>query len=800
MRLNPDQASKNLEKISKIVLDNPTEADTRAKIIDPILRECLNWQEDDIFREEHANPGFVDYVLKIGSRNVLVIEAKKFGHSFKLPITFGLVRDYTLGGILKKEKSIADVIEQARRYCQDMGAKYGAISNGDQFIIFEKEKTGRPWTEANCKIFYSFDDVLNNFIAFWNLFSKDAIESGSLVNLLSAGSEELHFVKPVDDVKFRNEIEPRNELYRYLVPIISRTFKEMTQENQLEMLKDCYVIDPEEGDEVSNSLKSYMTFELGKFECKKIKQGEENAGIFHTDFYDKMEHAGNSTDPIICLLLGGVGSGKTTFVFRFFNVVLIEEEREKVKWFYVDFKNAPSDEKCIRDYIFKSIFEDFKRKYSELFLKCLDKTKIEKAEPTFEHIKAMLSALRDEGFVLSLVVDNVDQHIFQSSTFHESVFIEANNLSKELKTITIMTLREESFYKSSTGGPFDAYYIEQYRIMPPDLQSLLLLRLKYVQRKLKLPKTELQKWLCVGTTYNPPLDMISSFLASIEFTLEQKANRGVVRFVSGTSGGNMRRALELFANFLVSGNTKVKEIVETRNKVADTYIIAEHQFIKSIVLGNYRYYSKNSSYLMNIFDINQSFYQSHFLRLKILSFAEDQISVDSEYGSGFISINRLTEVGSEISITRQALEDALGLLARYSLIELNTRSKDDLKSASHFKITDSGVFFLRLLSRRFVYLDLVLADTPIADVDIAFRIRHLLPSRELNERFQRTELFVNYLIKMENKEFQDSPEYELNPLGKYRFAQNIKTGFEKEKKYILESQRKKNFLREQDWT
>ena len=76
----------------------------------------MNWQNEDVFREEHANPGFVDYVLKIGKRNVLVIEAKREGHSFTLPMTFGFLRDYTLGGVLLKEKSIAPVIAQARRY------------------------------------------------------------------------------------------------------------------------------------------------------------------------------------------------------------------------------------------------------------------------------------------------------------------------------------------------------------------------------------------------------------------------------------------------------------------------------------------------------------------------------------------------------------------------------------------------------------------------------------------------------------------------------------------------------------
>lgn len=304
MRISPDQALKNLEEISRMNLDNASEADTRSKIIDPILKNCLNWQCADIFREEYANPNFVDYILKIGKKNVLVIEAKKEGYSFKLPITFGMVRCYSLGGVLSKEKSIRGIIEQARRYCNDKGARFGAVTNGEQFIIFEAQKVGIDWTEGNCRVFYNFDDIKRNFVDFWNLLSKDAVESGSLVNELAKGSEELTFVKPVDGVRFKNEIEPRNELYRYLVPVINLTFKEITEQKKIDMLRECYVLETE-FEELSDSLKSYLLRHSVKPVFKDVEQGEEHAGVFHMDFYKKMELLKESPpNPIICLLLG----------------------------------------------------------------------------------------------------------------------------------------------------------------------------------------------------------------------------------------------------------------------------------------------------------------------------------------------------------------------------------------------------------------------------------------------------------------------------------------------------------------
>jgi len=329
--------------------------------------------------------------------------------------------------------------------------------------------------------------------------------------------------------------------------------------------------------------------------------------------------------------------------------------------------------------------------------------------------------------------------------------------------------------------------------MPPDFRKLVLLRLDYILNKLEQPKEELRKWLNVSLNFELQLETIKTFLNVVKVTLLQRVNRSVARFVSKTSGGNMRRALELFASYLVSGNTKTREIIETRIREG-SYIIAEHQFVKSIALGNYRYYSKNSSYLMNIFDFNQDLCQSHFLKLKILNYAEDQTAVNSPYGGGYVSINRLAEEAADIVVSREAIEEALVELANYGLIVLNTRSTADLTGASHFKITDCGTFFLHLLIMRFSYVDLVLADTPIADPDIALRIRRMLPSKELEARFERTQLFLDYLKKMEDREFQNSPEYQLSPLGKYTFTQKMLRNFNGEKKYIIESQKRKDYL------
>ena len=465
MRVSPDQALKNLESLTQHEWPPLTESDTRSKIIDPFFTQCLNWQEDDFFREEPSAPGFVDYIFKMNQRNLFVVEAKKEGVHFKLPVTFGFIRRYKIGGILGKDKNIRNAIRQAQEYCSRKGTRFGIITNGNQYIIFEAYRIGEDWSKGNCIVFYNFDDIKRNFIDFWNILSKDAVERGSLINYLSKDIEELKFVRPVDNIRFRNETQPRNMLYRYMTPLIRHTFTDITDKDKIDLLRSCYVLESE-FKELGQSLKTY--FSSNGLGIKQVVHDLYTAGTFEADFYKYAELLKQTPpEPIIFLLLGRIGSGKTTFIFRFFNVVLNDKEQEKVKWFYVNFREAPVDERKIRDYIFQSILQEFRAKYPDLFSNLLAKLKMEKATPSLKDLAKLFLILKYEGYVPSLVIDNVDQHKLESLTFHEKVFLEANNLTKELRTITIMTLREESFYRSAIDGVFDAYYIERYVIMPP---------------------------------------------------------------------------------------------------------------------------------------------------------------------------------------------------------------------------------------------------------------------------------------------------------------------------------------------
>src|SRR5947207_3024610 len=76
------------------------EADTRAKVIDRILKEALNWPEESIRREVALNAGYLDYELTHTGRPTLVVEAKRSGTYLEVPANMQGGRTYKLNGAL----------------------------------------------------------------------------------------------------------------------------------------------------------------------------------------------------------------------------------------------------------------------------------------------------------------------------------------------------------------------------------------------------------------------------------------------------------------------------------------------------------------------------------------------------------------------------------------------------------------------------------------------------------------------------------------------------------------------------
>lgn len=783
--MHPDTGHKNFLRLFATYNEksNFNEADTRAKIIDVLFKECLGWEETNIKREEHVESGIVDYVLSYLGSPMIVIEAKKQGEYFDIPRTM-TNRRYVLRGAIESVDNLKSSIEQAKRYCDDIGCKYAAISNGYQFVVFTAITIGKNWKDGHCFVFHSFPDIKENFSMLWNMLAyEQVVNKSSLIEYFEKGTRKLSWGKTISSIHYPDQCWARNRLYSYLRPISDFVFSELLDEARAEVLKQCYVYG-RSSNPLTKEMEDYFVDRLpyfaDKYKIKEIIERELKAGAFEKEYIER-SFAENSSGDIkggsLLLLLGGIGAGKSTFLLRFFRLVL--HEHESMLWFYLDFKYAAPNEKEIETFILEKMHDEWERKYSHDLKPLLEKygfsiNSVDK-KAYFQKLFNLLHLLK---FSITIIVDNVDRH---NVAFQEKIFLSSQHLTDFLKTITILAMREETFILSTKVGTFDAYNIPKFHIAAPNFLDMILKRIDFTINIIN-DKAIAKLLPSLGRA---ELDEIKKYFIIIKGSLAKKneQSRKLVSFIHNVSVGNMREALAMFNNFISSGNTNIDEIFSIYDTTGD-YQIAYHQYVKSIMLGEYRYYMQNRSHIMNLFDFDMSISDSHFNMLKTLYYLQERNNSRSAVGRGYVELSELLNVTSAVFIKNEVIKDSLLRLSQSNLVEYDNQSRTDIETASYVKITPGGRYYLIFLKQEFVYLDSIYIDTPISDMRLLESLKMQANLTDLERRFERVTLFLNYLISSEDDEFREHPEYLSNEYANVKFAKGLLDAFRNEEKQI----------------
>ena len=755
--MNCDDAFVNIKAVCEKYSDSDyNESDTRAKIIDVIIKDCLGFPEDYITRETKVHSGYTDYIIKKRTNYVCVIEAKKQGASFNLPVDKR--RYYKINGIISSSDNVISAIEQVQKYCIDIGCQYAIISNGSQFIAFKAICIGKSWRDGNAYCFYSLNDIKENFIEFFNEFSLESYEKGNFLCHLS-DKITLKFHKISNHIHNIDEQFIRNKLYLNIKRVVDIFLGELLDDNKKEILKACYISE--------NNLKDgYKDLVPKIFQPYRIKEASSFSSEYARNSY--------KNEFTLMLLLGGVGSGKSTFIHRFFKIHL--KDAKYLIWFYIDFRDCLPNESEIKRYIIKHIFKIWTKNYASIF-----SDKEFKYDPKNESasLLELFEYLKENKYSISLVIDNVDQH---DKSFQEKLFIKSNEITKEFEITTILAIREETFQISTKTGVFDAYNIPIFHVPSPNFLDLVLKRLECCIEYLHQDKV-------VGINDNKDKNDIIVFFKSVKTSLLSKNNQAIklTEFIQKISIGNMRNALDMFNKFLASGNVNIYEIL-----TEDSYQIAYHQFLKAIILADYKYYKGDRSAIINLFDFDSSITNSHFNCLRLLNYLDERINRKTAVGRGFIKIDEIVDIADEVSIKKEVIIYCIEILAEKYLIELDNQSRKDINSASYIKITSAGKFYLDYLSNTFIYLSLVYIDTPISD-DLTFEIlRKNNDCTGIADRLAKAKIFVNYLKYSEENEFQQHPEYSSNNFTSKMFGSILVEKFDKEQENIINNSHKKH--------
>lgn len=772
-----DTCRTNLENLiewnNNISNKDRNEDTTRLHLIDTILIDCLNWQKSDIVTEPSYNGEYADYILSI-SRPVIIVEAKREGNYFEVPIGKNDL-EYSLKSLCKDNPDFKKAIEQVASYCQQRGVEIAIASNGWQIVAFIAVRVdGLPPLDGHCIVFSSLENIRDKFLQFWNFLSPQAIETKTLKNKLLGSI--LPDLPPKLSSKINNYpgVKNRNSLQVDLQVVGELILEDVLKYQELEpiFLEECYC--------KAGALSNYATVSKEILRTRYENLFEENTEFISTRTavsklgIDKefKDIASQSISKRPILLIGDVGVGKSTFIN---NLIKVEAKEifEKCITFKVDLgtkiilstdiRIALIDEiilQLLNNYeidifeyktvkgIYHTELERFKKSYK---YQAYAETNPEKAEEVIieffqekldnkvEHVRrSLVHFAKGRSKQIVIFIDNCDQRDYSTQ---QTAFLISQEIAENWQPVTVfISLRPETFHNSLKKGALSGYHPKAFTIAPPQVDLVILKRLEFAKKIANGEFTLSQFGGSIGVNSQSVRDMLDILLYSFE------VNESLYEFIDNISTGNIRYAIDIVKSFLGSGHIDTQKILQYNQENLDhgrkNYIIALHEFLRAVIYGNNVHYHPDSSYIINLFDVHYQDAKEHFISLIILSILDS--SANSGKNNGFMEVQKLSYHLLSIGFSIDQIDTTVGFLISKNIVEPSTRgiTYDKNKLPTSLRITTTGSYHLRNLPVSFTYVDAILVDTPIFDEEKRQQIQDIVPIRE---RLHRASLFVDYL-------------------------------------------------------
>lgn len=807
---------KILEDILKDNSKNYNEANTRHKIIDTVLHEILAWPKNRVSLEDHTSNGYIDYTLRKSNGDpIIIIEAKKEGISFNLPQNLSNKQNNFYSSIKKisSDKVIKEVIDQAKNYCLSEGCEFGAITNGHEWIFFKIFEKGKKWEDINCLCISDTYYFINQHTDSINKLSyKSITENYSLNQFLSSSSP-----------KDRNTFSPKNTIAQYSKPMnanrlamtlrpLATKYLGVISKDDKKFMEECYVSLNEyqsTSDSMRDQILDLSTPYFQDYGVIDINPNNEESNKLVSKLILSSHNKDNSQ---VLILFGGKGAGKSTFIQRLLFHKPPEWLESKTHRIVIDLLKVPESKEEISEYVWnellnkldllKTLNEDRNKIIEEIFIEKYDvaikqelyglnttsdafnlklNEFLKEWKSDFKYCCRKLSEkIKNNGKSIIVVVDNTDQY---QSSIQDYCFSLAQQISEHLNCISIISMREERFHQSKIHGLLDAFQMNGFHISSPNPSDVFKKRLGYLSKQLDIAKEY------YGGQENKNISDSIEYIRILTNELKKEQSH-LKDFLTACAHGDIRLSLNLFQSFLLSGYTKVDEMISNRN-----WTFKSHQVIRPVMVPQRYFYDETLSDIPNIFQLRSPRLSSHFTSLRILRKLSKSINQASP---NYFDILDLKSYFTEKFGMQEDFEKNIDMLLKHGFIESNNRVDYYDDSVDKIRITNYGLYMYKELAFEFTYIDLICTDCAYFDegtsnfIAAATKEEHYFYTRgkileRLEQRVSRARKFIEYLI---SEEVQEKKTHHLEmPVGEM-FTEKLIDNFERQLILINRSAKK----------
>jgi energy-coupling factor transporter ATP-binding protein EcfA2 len=673
----------------------PNESDTRLKVLDRFLFEVLDWQKDSsVYTEPPTGSGYIDYLLTVGeNRGAMVLEAKRKGKLEPATKSSEVMHVALTGPVVKP---LIPGIRQAMAYAMEQGVAVACVTDGNTWLFFKASRTdGRKPIEGKGVLFPDLAVVIANFAKFAELLGRGPIiqrlhlaHINEAEGLRIPDAEQQFYVLDPADARMR----ARDPLASDAALLFSQFFTRMSDEKDREMLRDCFVETPES---------RRADFELEKIvqrvvnHITSLNTGEGGA------LQEEIERTIRAKRSETVLIVGNKGSGKSTFIDRFFEQVLPLSMREKCVVARVDLEKYHGDPRLIvgwaidqlRDLLEKKIcandppsyddlrgifFSEYKRlsvgSQHHLYQKDKDEFKIQfgrhmeerREKHPDEYVRRLLERA---SFGLQklpcLIFDNTDQF---APGIQDLVYQLAHSYETAGVVFNIVPITDRTVWRLSKDGALQSYSSRSFYLPVPEAKEIISRRVNFLKAKVNAP-AEAAKSYFSRLGFQVQVNDLAMLAEAVgKVFLEND-------YVSGLLGRlgnfNIRVMLRLAERIFLSPEIKIDEII--KSKFGGPSITADrNRTHRALLRGEYdRFSETENEFVSNMFYTNRqrpespllAFYLLWILRQRLNSGHDD--SVESKHWQ----VSELCQFFEGCGVADELVMQALNRLYDRRLIE-----------------------------------------------------------------------------------------------------------------------------------
>ncbi|AYL52871.1 MULTISPECIES: type I restriction enzyme HsdR N-terminal domain-containing protein [Citrobacter] len=704
---------------SKINKVKETESDIEQKIIYPFLtkksvdglginKEYIltkrNIKSLEIGKGSTKKIYYPDYLVIINGVPVLLVEAKTPG------------------------EDLDSAFQEARLYALELNAKYESGMNPLTKII---ATDGYEWLAGewdNNQGSYRLNEISpvdKNCANFLEEFSFTALSK--LSEEFIAKSKPRKFWKPrrmMGGKAAQNEEVGHNSFGATLISEYGNIFNPNTLNDRQFIAREGYI---------SSKRRDRYTQPIDKIiRAAQPVSNSDSKLIEDTDNPKEIIEKFRGRSPLenkILLIVGSVGSGKTTFIDHLKEVALPNDIIKTTLWLRFNMNESPVSSGEVYDWLRGKIIQQCKLAYPDIDFDLLDNlkklysveiNKFNKGEGQLlsgdEYNKELFKIIREcksdlhetalaytrycgteRGKLVVIVLDNCDKRTLSEQLL---MFQAAQWLQNEFRSLIILPLREETYDNYRDRPPLDTALKDMvFRIEPPLFNYVLHSRVQLVLKE--MTKTSASNTLSYslpnGFNVEYSKDERSYYLTSIANSIFVH-DAQIRRMIVGLSGRNIRRALEIFLEFCTSGHITEGEFLKIRQSEG-RYALPLHIVTRVLLRLNRRFYDSDNSYLKNIFSTEKDDERAnHFTRFAILKWFYNNFGASGPTGlKGYFPLfalkNGLVKFGFSPKVITREVD---------YLLQGQCLVSEDFRETG---ITDEDL--LRLSSAGFVHLDML---------------------------------------------------------------------------------------------